>query len=350
MVILTTDTYGILIVLLSTLCLFLLLVVFCLFVWRLSKNLRWAYLNRNLAGDEEQVLRFLDEEMELSELQLTCNHATKVQIVKLAAALSGKEKTKLRLLYEHLGFFDEDAFFLRRGSYKKQVEALARLRQLEIVLPDIAWQYMLQHRSLIFRWATMEYLITVKRDKSLLWLTAFICHPMNQSQGVIQHLFSCLAKHSPESLLVLLEHAPNTMVIEQALRTLAVYPQPAAVSLVIAHLKTTESEETFIAAIKALGAAPNEKTLDLFRIAIRHYHWVVRLQIGKALQNFAMEESEDLLRILAEDSSYYVRKQAMETLNALQGQTSKLYREIAEDEDHPSNDLLHHINEMRSVA
>lgn len=320
---------------------------FTLIFRRMARNFSKRLQERNLEEDAEQILNFTGGTLQRNELKLHMNSALRDFIVRFAGTVMGREKELLGTLYESLGFSIQDASLIHHGSNLEMAEALARCRTLEFDLPDAEWKFLLSHPKLTYRWAALEYLIAVKKKFSLPWLFVFFSENRNRKKGVMQHLLSCVAKSAPESIPTILDFSDDELISEQCLRVLAVYPQPGLEDRIIRSMRSSSSDESFIAAVKALGAAPSLTSLNLFRLASTHSHWVVRLEIARALVHFDEPEALGLLSQLATDSSYHVRLRTIETLLDLGVVATEVSQEILISTDHPSHALYLYAKEMK---
>ena len=238
-------------------------------------------------------------------------------LLALYDALCDEKRTRLRAIYIHCGFAHDDYESLQSSVARKRSAALRRLRRPEIALPDAAWRHLIADVSPIFRWGVMEHILAVKKSKSLPWLFAFIFHPNNYNRRVMVYFFSILAATDRSVLLTILKHCDDESAIESSLRVLAAYPSTHALVQITAMFRCDWHHETVIAALQSLLPYHSAQTKSVYYSCVKHHHWVVRMLCARGLKADGTNETVQFLKQLAEDSNYYVRREALTSLLAL---------------------------------
>ena len=297
-----------------------------------------------------RLLSFLNGNMSFDgNLKKYRNNFIRDQLLKLGKSLSGIEKKRLIMVYRKLNFLKKDVSQLRYGSQKSQSESLARLRVLSIPLSDRDWLSLLMNSCSTFRWATMEYLIHVKKSNSFLWLARFLTDERNQNNGVRQHLLCCIASLSPDLLLMILTYTDDKDLVEQCLHTLSVYPHPRSEKTIIKTMSLDLTNEAYLSAVKALGGAITDRVLKVFLLAVTHPNADVRLAMAKSLFNIDDLKAYQVLLILTEDFNYYVRFHAVKSLLSMKDRKFIKLETISGNKDHPSHLILDYFNQKERL-
>jgi HEAT repeat protein len=309
-----------------------------------------AYLRKNINHDEQVIFDFIRSGNKQINRQLTVNSALRDFIAEIAHTVVGEEKTKLMVLYTHLGFTVKDYRSLRAMRLEPKMLALSRCRKLGIPLPDEAWDWLLKVRDPYLKWAALEYLIEIKREKSLPFLFQYLFTTKNLNRGIGLHLLACLAKKRPETVAFLLDHVEEESLLVLILRTLAIYPHPGAEASIASHIKDSAPRELLIATAKALAAHESELSLKILVQLSTHNDWVVRTIIAKALAAYPVPESLAALKELSVDFSYPVRDNAVTSLLKLSTISAEIVQEIREQSFHPSHLILVQLQEVKGAA
>lgn len=265
------------------------------------------------------------------------------QIVYFASQLKGNKLTIASQLYIHLGFFKKDLQDLNHYSRLSQTLALKRLRTFKINLPNDYWKAILSNENPIMIWSSLEYLVQVKREKSLLWVLNYAYFNKDLKKGMILHLFSCIAEKHPETISFLLRYVDDPELVELILKTLVSYPCAESLVDVISSIKSNSDTESIIAATKVLSSIPSEESLEVFKKLRSHSHWVVRMVIAKSLSSYEYETIREILLQSSIDISYLVRSSAVFSLIKHSPESDNDISDIVNDTDHPSNDILNNF-------
>lgn len=296
---------------------------------------------RHRSQIEAEIIAALAAGIDLPEVQsLQPSPELRDTIAACAVHLAGEDRRRLLLLYAKFGFARQDLKELFSIRNWRCAQALRRSRDLLSPLPDFAWRHLLGKRSFAIRWAAAEYLVTLKGRASLPWILPFLNLQQIRAQGAALHILSSLAATSPETLTMIAEHTDNQFIIELCLRCMANYPSSSAESCTLRLLKVHASEETFIAAMKVLKRYPTSDVLTVYKLCVKHPHWVVRLEIAKGLAQFMSTEAVELLEDLTIDTQYYVRVQSLSSLIAMGHPGASVLAAIENDPDHPSHQIL----------
>ena len=290
---------------------------------------------------EEDLLLYISDSVVLPSVKRKYrNPILREHLVKMAFDLNGPEKDRLIELYQEFGFYKEDTHEILYGSKVQKSHALRRARALGIPLEDSEWLILFKESSAVFRRASMECLISIKKSKALPWMFSFLTDFRNDRSGMIQHLLCCFAKISRKDVLVILNYSESPLVVEQCLRTFSVYPYMKAENSIIAQLNKDTPEECYISSVKALGKTVNSRVLEVFSLLKNHQHWVVRMIIAQSLMNINDQKAFNLLEHFAEDANYYVRLAALKSLIKSGYDSKEILDKISSEKDHPGNQLL----------
>ncbi len=291
------------------------------------------------------LISYISGEEKLDLLEKNSNNQVlRNQLIKMVTLLSGEEKKRLCILYDHFGFTKEDYKFLYYGSTLQRTVALSRLRLLQVHLSDADWLFLITNKNSIFRWAAMEYLIQQKKKSSLFWIAGFLTDHTNYHNGILQHLLCTLAQFDSETILILLKYTDDKRVAEQCLKTLSVYPTPSGETEIIRHMSNEISDEGYISAVRALSGAITPKVLEVFSLLLTYHHWVVRLIIAQSLGQIDDPTAPKMLMKLTEDMNYYVRRNAVISLLKLGSSVRPFLKFIFDDKEHPSHELLTYLS------
>lgn len=274
-------------------------------------------------------------------------------IVQFASNLISEDRRRLQKLYEENGFCREDLKELQFASNIRCAEALKRNRDLLSPLPDYIWKSLLARENFMIRWATLEYIASLKGKRSLPWILQELNQNNQPAQGATLHILSTLASMSPETISALAEHSDNPFIVEICLRCMAAYPLSLSHSDVLHLLNVKASKETFISVMKILKSYPSKEALAAYPFCMKHPHWVVRLEVANGLALYTEPEAAKLLSDLCLDGNYYVRAQAVKSLLAM-GKNGQPYMvEILEESKHPAHEIakgLRHDSDEFHVA
>ena len=322
-----------------------LLVAILLVVFRIVQNARKARATRNLKRGEALILEFIQTSDGDHLAGLSRSQELRDLIVRMGTNLSGDIQTKLMLAYDHLGFVLDDFRAMARSDSAERVFALERCRSLCVPLPEEAWPLLLRSRTLVCRWATMEYLVLMKGRAAMPWVIHFIYHGANRKKGVILHMLACLARVSPEIIPVLLDHCDDDFYREALVRTLTSYPAPGCESIIARSIGTGSSPELLISGIRALGVHPSPTSRPFLLALIGHENWAVRMMVADSLKAFVEPEVNEALTTLTIDTSFQVRTKAVSSLIALGNRES--LEMLAEDPSHPSHGIYKRLTAVR---
>ena len=324
-----------------------LFIALSLYVRRVLILLWQKWDKRKFFHIEEDVLTYLDEGGELLDFPRKYRvNSVREHLVTLGLNLNGVEKRRLIDIYKSFGFYDSDLKDLCSGRKKKKSYALRRARILGFKLKNEQWLALFKEKSPVFRWAVMEYLISVKREKAIPWMFSFLTDSRNDRYGIIQHLFCCLADTSRETILTVLNYSEDSLIVEQCLRTFSVYPYMKAEPSIVAQMRSDRSEEAYISAVRALGGVVTPKVLSIFSLSAAHPHWVVRMIIAKSLLKINDEKAYGILKKFSEDVNYYVRLHTIKALLEVREEVQDFIQEISSNKDHPSHQLLLYLLDL----
>lgn len=325
-------------------CLFLSFFIFVFLITHQQfKNLYGRWDARALAADEAVLMDLLATGNVSLLSRLHRRNSTRDLIVRFASKLQGESMNQLIGAYSFLGFAVEDFKMLVSGDLVERTKSLQRCRTLRLPLPEEAWTSLLNHPDLVFRWATMEYLILIKSKESLLWLLWFLKDPKNQEAGMALHLSCCFAKSSPSAFPFLLDHSDDRFLCKIWLQTLAIYPVDGTEDIILQKLGERPNVDLLCMAMRALGGSSSDRTKSFLIRLAPHKDWNVRRLLAELLHAFNDSDIIDCLGFLAEDVSFPVRMQALETLSTLGESGQAELARIAEAEGHPSHQLVQKI-------
>gem|GEM_PF-4941764 len=312
---------------------------------RIGIHLSEKYNTRRYEHIKPLLISYISGEVELSSIKKNLkNHTLKDQLLKMTDLLSGEEKKKLRLLYEHFGYTKEDYKFLYYGSTFQRTMALSRLRLLNVQLNDADWLFLITNKNPIFRWAAMEYLIQQKKKNSLFWISAFLTDHTNYHNGILQHLFCTIAQFDPDIILIILKYTDDTRIAEQCLKTLSTYPNPSAEKEILRHMSREISDDGYVCAVKALSGATTPRVLEAFSLLLTYQNPAVRLIIAKSLGEMDDPATPKMLLTLTEDVNYYVRRNAVISLLKIGINAHPFLKKIFDDKEHPSHEILSYLS------
>lgn len=262
-------------------------------------------------------------------------------IINMARLNSGEYKTRLMLLYHHLGFTKIDSKNLNSLSLAKKINAIERCRVLDIPMPDEVFHKHIKSKNLVFRWMLMEYVIHLKGKKSLPLVISYL---FNQNQrnhrGITLHLLCCLAEKSPESIPFLLDHCDDLYFKEIILHVFTIYPVAGQEELILSQINSNFPEELIIAAVKALVSNPSISLLHAIKELAQHQNWVIRMIAIKSLTQYPVAQVRDCLEAAILDVSYHVRLNAIKTIISFQPELDDLISEVISEKMHPSHEIL----------
>lgn len=331
-------------IVLSVACFFLSFFIFVFLITQQQfKNLYGRWDARSAPADEAVLMELLVSGNVSLLSHLHRRSSTRDMIVRFASKLQGESINRLIGAYSYLGFAVDDFKLLVHSSLIERMKALQRCRILRLPLPEEAWARLLSHPDQVFRWATMEYLILLKAKDSLLWLLWFLKMPQNQEAGMALHLSCCFARSSPFALPFLLDHSDDKFLRKIWIQTLAIYPVDGIEEIILQKIGEKPDVDMLCMGMRALGASSSDQTKEFLLRLATHKDWNVRRLLAELLQAFSDSDIIDCLGYLAEDISFPVRMQALETLNAL-GDLGRLELErISTTEGHPSHQLVQKV-------
>jgi len=306
-------------------------------------NLYKRWDSRFSAADEATLMELLATGNAALLPKLHRSYHTRDMIVRIASKMQGDGVTLLIGAYSFLGFAVADFKDLAEANLLRRMKALERCRTLKLPLPESAWGVLLSYRDQTFRWSAMEYLILLKAKDSLLWLLWFLNVPHNQVTGMALHLSCCFAKTSPLVLPILLDHSDDKFLHKIWLQTLALYPVVGSEDIILRIMGERPATEILGFGMRALAASSSETTKQFLLVQAIHKDWTVRKLVAELLQSFSDMEVIDCLGFLAEDMSFPVRMEALETLNMLGPLGQIELDRIAQMDNHPAKLLVEKI-------
>lgn len=345
-----TEKYGFeilfYILTLSLMVLFFLIVV--LLFHRSFQNSIWQHFRHDFKKTEQEILHYMGRNDGYISAQINLKKSIRVRdlIVQVAEHAGTKEKNCLAEIYFAQGYFFDDVKSLASQNKEVASSALARCRVFLFRLPDDVWTYLINHNSLVFRWAAMEYLVTLEKGNSLIWIEKFISNKNNRLNGIVLHLMSILALKDAKVFLSMI-YSEDEWIVEQVMRVLASYPNHDADEYILNFIVKLNNEELFISCIKALAAKPSEKVIKYFQSQILHPHWVVRLQIAKAIKNFEVNSPLEIIATLLNDENYFVREAVIKSIIYKRCTYDSEINAISSDLSHPCHLLL--VSEMNHL-
>lgn len=290
--------------------------------------------------DEAVLIELLTTQDTMLLRKLHRRQSTRDLIVRLAGKIQGDSTAALIGAYAYLGFAIADIKLLASSPLVTRMRALQRCRTLRLPLPDEAWRVMLNHTDITYRWAAMEYLILSREKESLLWLAWFLNQAQNRETGMALHLSCCLAKTSPGVFPFLLDHSQDPFLTRVWLHTLSLYPVPGSEEIVMKKMGVKPSSDLLMNGMRALAAAPSESTKAYLFSLASHQDWNIRRLLAELLQGFQDPQVISCLAELAEDMSFPVRMQALESLMVNGDEGRFVVRGIGRIPDHPSHSLV----------
>lgn len=257
---------------------------------------------------------------------------------RLAETVDGDTAGNLLDLYIDLGFLDRDLCRLNSLLYYRRVDALTSLRAFQYHLDDGYWDRLLTETRWEFRWATMEYLVSVKGRKSLNRLVAFLSMRENIYQGNLQHLLAHYASINCEAIPYLLSNSGDERLKEALLKTLSVYPVPGSEVAIRAAFNFMSSRSVIVAGLAALQVHPAQENVAFLEQFTLHEDQHVRTLLAKNLRHYP--SASDLLAELAIDGSFEVRSEVAESLIELLPYSGHAVAEILKMPRHPCHQFL----------
>jgi hypothetical protein len=221
---------------------------------------------------------------------------------------------KIRHLYNHLGFLDEDLFQLRSRVGWKKMAALRRLTELHFEEAEAFVMDLLEDRKSEVRFAALKMLSTIN-SKSLFDILPAIFE--NRSQWNCQNLINILfTAEIPVGCLKSLASSLNGDLRRAAALLLGADGKEEAVPM-LCVLAKDPLNEVRREAVAALGRINSDETVVLISRKSFDHHPPVRETVAKALRNAQGDQKLFVLNRLADDSEYNVRYHAFFSLNLM---------------------------------
>lgn len=315
-------------------------IMISIIVSRVTRSVWNHWRAHHLVNDRAAILRVIAGTPPYGLEHVHRRAVTRNMIAALAERAAGEELSRLSMAYTALGFAERDFKILHGRSRKARARALARCRDLLLPLPADGWRYLIEDRDPVVRWAAREYVVATKGLQALPWVLGSLNSMQPEELGVTLHILCCLAQRAPDAVLTVMRCTDNPLLVELCLRTLAAYPLPQSHGLILRHLRVDASDETFIAAMKALGTYPSPEALQTYRSCVKHHHWVVRLEAAKALQMYPQPEAIAVADALAGDPNYFVRREAVRSLILLRSLSQQIIDKIRTASHHPAASIL----------
>jgi hypothetical protein len=224
------------------------------------------------------------------------------------------DQYKIRHLYKHLGFLDEDLFQLRNRGVWKKVEALKRLTELHFENAEAVVVDLLEDRKSEVRMAALKMLSTINSKLLFDMLPALF---ENHSQWNCQKLVNILfAAEIPAGCLRSLASSLNGELRKAAALLLGADGKEEAIPM-LCVLAKDPLNEVRREAVAALGRINSDETVVLVSRKSFDRHPPVRETVAKALRNAQGDQKLFVLNRLADDPEYNVRYHAFFSLNLM---------------------------------
>ena len=224
------------------------------------------------------------------------------------------DQYKIRHLYKHLGFLDEDLFQLRNRVVWKKVEALKRLTELHFEDAEAVVVDLLEDRKSEVRMAALKMLSTIN-SKLLFDMLPVLFE--NHFQWNCQRLANILfAAEIPVDCLRSLATSLNGELRKAAALLLGADGKEEAIPM-LCVLAKDPLNEVRREAVAALGRINSDETVVLVSRKSFDRHPPVRETVAKALRNAQSDQKLFVLNRLADDPEYNVRYHAFFTLNLM---------------------------------
>lgn len=301
--------------------------------------------DKKLVGD---YLRTLD--IEIAYQIHSRSEMLKRYICNLAETVDGDMDQNLLDLYSELGFVAIDLRRLESKLYYRRVDALTCLRAFQYPLGDDQWDRLLTETRWEFRWATMEYLVSIKGKNALSRLVAFLSARNNIYQGNLHHLLAHFASIDGDAIAYLLSHADDERLQEALLKTLSIYPVPGSEEIIRSSFNYMANKAVIISGLEALDAHPDKANLKFLEQFAIHEDQRVRTALAKNLRHYP--GGVGMLDSLAIDGSFEVRAQVASALEELLPYSGTVVSEILATPAHPCHEPLkvHGITVPRDAA
>lgn len=313
--------------------------VVILFGIRFYKALHKRYQQEYFDEDKLKVTSYLETlDLSVAEQIISRSRYLKNYIRRLAETVDGDMTQQLLDLYIELGFLDRDLSRLSSWWYYRRVDALTSLRAFQYRLDDEAWDKLLTETRWEFRWATMEYYVSVKGKQSLNRLVSFLSARKNIYQGNLHHLLSHFASINGESIAYLLRFSDDERLREALLKTLSIYPVPGSETIIRGSFNVMATRSVIVAGLEALSVHPDSANLAFLEQFTMHEDQQVRTLLAKNLRHYA--GGVDLLANLAIDGSFEVRAQVSLALEELLPYSGTIVAEILRNPQHPCHQFL----------
>lgn len=320
-------------------CLVFLAMVLLLFGLRLHKAMHRRFYAKDFIHDKEVVGEFMSSwNMELVTEIRSPNRYLKSYLKELAETVDGDFCQNLLDLYIALGFVTQDIARLKSRWYFRRVDALTSLRAFHYQLNETQWDALLTENRWEFRWATMEYLVSVNGKHSLNRLVSFLSARKNIYQGNLHHLLSHYASINSDAIVYLLKFSDDERLVEALLRTLSIYPVPGCEQTIRSSFNFMSSRSVIVAGLAALDAHPESENLLFLKQFALHEDHHIRTALAKNLRHYT--GGVDTLEGLSIDGSFEVRTRVAESLAELLPYSGTVVAEILGQCAHPCHEFL----------
>lgn len=310
-----------------------------LFGLRIYKAIHKKYYAKDFNHDKDVVGSYLSSwNMDLVAEIRSPNRYLKSYLRQLAETVDGDFCQNLLDFYIALGFVTQDLARLNSRWYFRRVDALTSLRSFNYQLSETQWDALLREDRWEFRWATMEYLVSVNGKHSLNRLVSFLSARKNIYQGNLHHLLSHYASINTDAIVYLLRFSDDERLVEALLRTLSIYPVPGSEQSIRTSFNFMSSRSVIIAGLAALDAHPESENLMFLKQFALHEDHGIRTSLAKNLRHYT--GGVDILEGLAIDGSFEVRTRVAESLAELLPYSGTVVAEILEQSAHPCHEFL----------
>jgi hypothetical protein len=302
-------------VLFLLLLLFLSLILFFLVSVFLHERKK-RYLARMTVVWKEMIRLIFEQEITRMEFAIPQKDRKDFRELLLNAYLHSNQndQKKIRQLYEHLGFLNEDLFVLRSRVRREKVEALGRLTVMHFEEAEAVVIDLLEDRSREVRMSALKMLSSVN-SQSLFELLPEIFEDRSRwkSQDLVNILF---VAEIPAENLKMLAASLNGEMRKAAALLLGADGKEEAIPML--HVLAKDPvKEVRREAVTALGRINSDETVAMIARKSFDQHPGVRESVAKALRNARGNQKLPILNRLANDPEYNVRYHAFFALNLM---------------------------------
>lgn len=301
--------------------LFLLLSLFfsCILLFLVSVYIherKKRYLQKMGVVWKEMLTSLFEKNLSLAEFSLPNKERKhfKAFVVHEYLQCNMIDQYKIRHLYKHLGFLDEDLFQLRNLVWWKKVDALKRLTELQLEEAEAVVIDLLEDKRSEVRSAALKMLSIINSKQLFEMLpTIFEDHAQWNSQNLVNILFTA---EIPVEKLRSLACSPNGDLRRAAALLLGADGNDEAIPMLHVLAKDPVNDVRR-EAVTALGRINSDETVALISRKSYDHHPYVRETVAKALRNADGSQKLSVLNHLANDPEYNVRYHAFFSLNLM---------------------------------